>query len=298
MTVITMPDGQNVDFGNLPPDQIRALIQKRYPAAASSPSLGGATPAAAAPSAASSPVSPEYGSIFDPIMQGVTFGTFDELVGGIGGVASVLGGGEFGKGYDRSAGIARENLDAYRGRHPVVSAVGEVGGALATLPVSGPLNVIRGPAAVSRMAPIGAKVTNALARGGAGAVNAAATGAAYGAAYGAGAANGSLEDRLKGAADSGMVGGALGVGGNAALGAGRWVAQTAFGRPLQALRSAVRPGAEADRQVTTAIRNDAAMRGETPQQAVSAIGAAQRQGVPMTRRPTFPPRAGTCLRSP
>lgn len=285
MTVITMPDGQAVDFGNMPPDQIRALIQRKFPdAVKASPGAtmpGGASPAgAAAPS--SEATSPEYGSVFDPIMQGVTFGTFDELVGGIGGIASLATGGEFGKGYDQAAGIARENLDAYRGRHPVVSAVGEVGGALATLPVSGPLNIVRGPAAVSRMAPIGAKVGNAFARGGASAVNAAATGAAYGAAYGAGSADGGLSDRLKGAADSAMVGGALGVGGNAALGAGKWVAQAAFGRPLQALRSATRSGAEADRQVTAAIRDDAAMRGESPQQAVSAIGAAQRQGVPMT----------------
>lgn len=34
MTVITMPDGQAVDFGDMPPAQIKALIEKRYPEAA------------------------------------------------------------------------------------------------------------------------------------------------------------------------------------------------------------------------------------------------------------------------
>jgi hypothetical protein len=31
MTVLTMPDGQAVDFGDMPPDQIKALIQKKFP---------------------------------------------------------------------------------------------------------------------------------------------------------------------------------------------------------------------------------------------------------------------------
>lgn len=31
MTIVTMPDGQPVDFGDMPPDQIRALIQKKFP---------------------------------------------------------------------------------------------------------------------------------------------------------------------------------------------------------------------------------------------------------------------------
>jgi len=31
MTVITMPDGANVDFGNMPPDQIKALIKSKFP---------------------------------------------------------------------------------------------------------------------------------------------------------------------------------------------------------------------------------------------------------------------------
>lgn len=31
MTVITMPDGANVDFGDMPPDQIKALIKSKFP---------------------------------------------------------------------------------------------------------------------------------------------------------------------------------------------------------------------------------------------------------------------------
>lgn len=31
MTVLTMPDGQAVDFGDMAPDQIKAIVQKRYP---------------------------------------------------------------------------------------------------------------------------------------------------------------------------------------------------------------------------------------------------------------------------
>lgn len=214
--------------------------------------------------------------------NGMNLGFGDELSGLVAGGLSFAQGEGFDKGYDEKVAAIRQTRAGYQERRPVESALVGVGGALATMPVAGPINIARAPAAVSRMAPVGAKVANALARGGASTVNAGATGAAYGAAYGAGNAEGGLAERLNAAADGGMVGAALGVGGNAAIGAGKVAARTAFGRPLQALQSATRPGRVADRQVANAIRDDAAMLGESSQEAVQRVADQQRQGIPMT----------------
>lgn len=222
----------------------------------------------------------QYGSAVDPIMQGVTFGTFDEIVGTIGGIDSMVRGEGFGRGYDRAAFVARDNLDQYRQRQPAAAMAGEVGGAIATLPVAPVVNAVRGPAIVSRFAPAGAKVVNAAQRGGATAVNSALTGGIYGGLYGAGATNGSAVDRAAGAAESGALGAGIGAVAPALLSAGKSV--LGLNSPPGMGRSITGANKKAERIVVDALKDDAAVRGVSPQQALDEIDQAARQGVPMT----------------
>lgn len=279
MTVVTMPDGVAVDFGDMPPDQIKALIEKRFPNAVPVPATGGASPAAANPAPRPRQGTPQptpdgEGSIFETIMQGVTAGFFDELVGGIGGIDSMVRGGSFGEGYDRAAETTRRKTKAYAERNPTLSTIAEIGGALATLPVSGPLNVMKVPAA-------GRGVGNVLARGGAKAANAAATGAAYGGLYGAGTAEGGPVERAVGAGEGALIGGGLGLATPAVTGTVKWIAQEAFGRPIAALTNAIAPRQRAASVMRQAVLDDAAAAGISPTQAIRNVEMAQRAGVPM-----------------
>jgi hypothetical protein len=280
MTVITMPDGQAVDFGNMPPAQIKALIQKKFPnfgkgAPASVP--GGATPAVAEPQAPGIPPEPrnvmpstEQGSIFEPIMQGVSAGLFDEVVGGVGGVHSLLKGEPFSEGYNRGVGTTRERTKSYAEAHPVAAPIGEAGGALATLPATGGVNLFKAGAAAP-----------ALIRGGSKAGNAALTGGAYGGAYGFGTAEGGIGNRAEGAARGADLGAGIGLVTPAATGAIGWIAQEAFGKPIAAMANYIAPRTRAQSLVRGARAKDAASAGISPQQAGRNLEMAQNAGVPM-----------------
>lgn len=301
MTVVTMPDGTAVDFGNLPPDQIRSLIQRKFPdAVKGAPSVGGAAPAAAAtPSPASAGPSQRGGfmdvlgglaSLVNPVAaagqaasgnpamnaigQGLTAGFSDEMGGIAGGAIDAAKGGSFSEGYDRTVGTARGELEKFRQANPVGAGVSEIAGALTTLPVTGAINVVRAPAAATGVA-------NALARGGAKAANAAATGAAYGGAYGAGTAEGGPIERVIGAGEGAATGAAIGLVTPAATGTVKWIAQEAFGRPMAALANAVAPRQRASSAMRQAVLDDAASAGIRPDQAVRNLEMAQRAGVPM-----------------
>lgn len=301
MTVIQMPDGQAVDFGDMPPDQIKALIRKRYPeAGAGAPAIGGASPAAAAPSAPAPASTATRGGFMDvlgglaslvnpvaaigqagmgnPAMgaaaQGATAGFADEIGGVVGGAVHAATGGSFSEGYDRITNTARGDLAKFRENNPIGAGVMEAGGALLTLPVTGGVNVARVPAAVPGVA-------NALARAGAKAANAAATGAAYGGAYGAGTAEGGPIERAIGAGEGAATGAAIGLATPAATGAVKWIAQEAFGRPMAAIANAVAPRQRATAAMRQAIVDDAAAAGVSPQQTVRNMEMAQRAGVPL-----------------
>lgn len=306
MTVVTMPDGVPVDFGDMPPDQIKALIQKKFPdfTGAAPPTsgrnafldvlgvLGGLTNPVSLAGQGENPAA-------GPLAQGLTFGTADEIGGVVGGIAETFkprkavdvlaeqlgtqpgGATAFERGYNKTVEKARSDLEKYRTEHPILSTGLEATGALMTLPLTSGLNVIRAPAAVRAGAPVATKVGNMLARGAASTGNAALTGAAYGAAYGAGTAEGGPGARLEGMLQGGGVGAALGVGGNALLGTAKGIGALAFGGPINALRKITGPRREAERQVVNAIRDDAAMTGQTPQQRLGGITQAQQRGVPM-----------------
>lgn len=300
MTAIQMPDGQVVEFGDMPPDQIKALIRQRYPDAVKpAPSLGGASPANAATEPQSPPASSRNGFLdvlgglaslvnpvaavsqmasgnpaMKPIAQGVTAGFIDEIGGVGGGIGEALSGGSFSEGYNRAVDTERADLERFRQSNPIGAGVAEIGGALATLPVTGAVNIARVPAAATG-------IGNALMRGGAKAANAAATGAAYGGAYGAGTAEGGPIERAIGAGTGAATGAAIGLATPAATGAVGWIAQEAFGRPIAALANAVAPRQRATSAMRKAIVDDAASAGISPQQTVRNMEMAQRAGVPL-----------------
>lgn len=76
------------------------------------------------------------GSVFDPLGQGAFFGLSDELAGIVGATFGALDpnmeGTTFGERYRGIRDSARMNLDAFRARNPVGSAVAEIGGGLTT----------------------------------------------------------------------------------------------------------------------------------------------------------------------
>lgn len=208
-----------------------------------------------------------------------TFGLADEIAAGMGAVTGVGG----------QAGNYEGNLEAQRAIderdaavNPTARMAGQVGGALATLPITGSVNLLRAPQAASAAASAGAKVANAAGRAGAKMGNAAATGAVYGGLYGAGSAEGGLGERAAGGATGAVTGGVLGAGMVPVVGGATHLASKVFGRPggvaSAVATSAGRPVAE--RQVAAAIKKDAATQGIPPSDAVDNIATSQQVGLP------------------
>ncbi len=123
---------------------------------------------------------PDSGSFIDPLLQGATLGFSDELAGAGGGLASMLMGEGFGKGYSDIRDTMRERSRSYAERHPWLSTGLELGGGLAL-----PFNAIR-------MA--GRPLAEAVGTG---------------ALYGFGTGEGGAEDRLKSTAGGATMGAAL-----------------------------------------------------------------------------------------
>lgn len=133
----------------------------------------------------------EGGSIIDPLSQGLTMGFGDEILGTIMGGLTWAAGQGFDKGYDAITTSARNDLAAYRERHPVVSAAAEIAGSVP-----------------SAMVPIGAGAAGAGL--GARMLAGAGAGAGYGAVTGFGSGEGGLGNRLVSAGEGAAVGGVVG----------------------------------------------------------------------------------------
>ena len=234
------------------------------------------------------PPKDERGSILDAFIQGPTFGTGDEIAGAFGGAMDWMGfgpkgsEGTFGEGYDRTVAKARGDLDAYRERNPKTALAAEIGGALATLPISGPVNLLRAPAAISRGATLAAKAGNMASRGSVATANSAATGAAYGGLYGAGSAEGGVGARAKGALEAAAFAAAVGA---AAPAITKGIKEAAprvgaiLGHPIRTGRGLVVPSSEAERRVVRAAEIDAG-EGYLPA-ALEALEDFAADGVPM-----------------
>lgn len=208
---------------------------------------------------------------FRHFAQGATFGLADELTGALGGAIDWAGlgpegaKGTFSGGYDRTVANARAMDEAGAAAHPIASAIGEVGGGVATLPLTGSVNLIRVPGAIARTAPLLARIGNAAGRTAANIGNAAITGGAYSAANAAGSAEGGLGQRAVAgleAIPAGMaVGAAFPPAGAASRGAGHLL-----GHPVDAVKALFNPEkAAASQFVDSAIRD------------TGSVGAAERK---------------------
>lgn len=139
------------------------------------------------------------GSIADSLGQGAMFGFSDELAGGVGAVASMLPEGYGGiegfhpiDAYVGTRDAARENLEAYRQREPMMAMGAEMGGAMLTGGVGGAAAARTGLSNMSRLKQLGT------------------IGAAEGALYGAGAGEGLLGS-MGGATEGAITGGGAGL---------------------------------------------------------------------------------------
>lgn len=189
------------------------------------------------------------GSAATGAVSGMTFGFDDEIAAGL----------KTGLGFAGDYGKELENQRAIQGRYreanPIAAGVGEIGGALATAPLTGALNVMRG-------AGLGARVASS-----------AATGAAYGGVYGAGTSEGNLADRAAGAGIGAAFGGAAGSAAPLIMqGASSLVAP---------LRGMINPQKEAARRVGSALALDKVPGAEPLRTAADHLRLAQSNDVPL-----------------
>lgn len=185
--------------------------------------------------------------------QGVSFGSMDEVVGGMYGAT---GPGTFDQNYDYATGKMREELRRGREQHPVVTYGSEIGAGALT---GGGL----GAAALGT----GTTVAGMAGRG-------ALTGAIEGAAYGFASGEGGLANRANNAAYSGAIGGAVGAAAPVAIAAIKGGGQLATNPVMTALN--IPSQTKASRAIQTYVNRS----GQTPQQIDDAIRAATREGQP------------------
>ena len=169
------------------------------------------------------------GDIRDPLLQGLTFGLYDEMAGAVSGAGAAMTGGSFNEAYNERTGALREDYGAYKERQPWVSMGAEVAGALPTALIPG-LNVARS-----------ANLGQAVWRG----ANAGALGGAlYGYGQGEDGAASRLGNAASGAVAGAVIGGALpGVGSGA-------------GRVTRALLDRVSPNAATKAGVNRAAQRE------------------------------------------
>jgi len=208
-----------------------------------------------------------------------TFGLADEFAAGMGAATGVGG-----KQGDYAANLEYQRAVDERDAavNPAARFGGQVAGAVATLPLTGSMNVVRAPAAASRLAPVGTRIANAAARGGATVANNAATGAAYGAAYGFGSGEDGAVDRALGALDMALTGGAVGALLPALTGGAKWIGQQAVGRPAASIANAIAPRQRAGTVLRQAIADDAANAGVGTGEVLAGVEASRAAGAPLT----------------
>ena len=201
------PDGSVIEFPDgTSPDAIKSAMGKKFGRQTSTVGAGSAG-----------------------IMQGVTFGTSDEIAAGLGAAYDYVTGGD--KGYDARLKEQRDYLKAAKSENPLAYYGGEIGGSL----------LLPGGIA-ARGAARGASLLSQSARG-------AATGAASGAAYGAGTSEGGFENRLLGAGDGAITGGLVGGAAPSVIRG----ASNAFGALRDRAGRVLRPESDATRQVADAV---------------------------------------------
>lgn len=155
-------------------------------------------------------------SLLDPFVHGLHYGWSDEARGAVQGALAAAQGGDYQSTYTLEQDEARAALEHERFVNPWGSLAAEIGGGLITTMLT------RGKAPAGASVPQRAMVEGLWNLG-------------QGAIYGAGAADGNLEDRAKGAALIGALGGVLGT---AAPVVGQAVKRTVSPNPAPAERVA------------------------------------------------------------
>ncbi len=145
----------------------------------------------------------------------------------------------YGERYSRMHKGFEADADNYRERHPVLSAAGEIGGAIAGVAASGGASLL--PRAATTAGRLG---------------TAAAGGAGYGAIYGSGTAEPGLENRLEGAVDGSWKGALGGAGGQALVSGGRAVIGAARNAGRAMGKLAEKPNARAVRMINEKLADD------------------------------------------
>ncbi|MBN8994445.1 MAG: hypothetical protein J0H94_04410 [Rhizobiales bacterium] len=275
---ITTPDGKVFHVEGPNAEGALDAVKKMQAAQPSQP--------AASDPPSSEPANPMegQGSMFDTAMNGATFGLGDEAAGVIGGLMGLIDGKGFDYGYNKVTGNIRDSIKDYRTREPTKAALSEIGGALATVPVTGAINLFRAPALAAKTAPLLTRAAASVGRGAATLGNAAATGATYGAIYGAGDAEGGIPERFKGAVSGGLMGGALGAAApvvGAGIRGASWLLGDTLGHPIQVARRFMMPDKAAANAVVKAVSRDVG--GAAPvKTATDILDNARAAGTPMT----------------
>ena len=156
-------------------------------------------------------------------LQGLTFGTSDEIGAFLGSLTSVFTDESFSESFDRRLEDARDELQSFKESNPKLSLAGEITGSLAPIAVSLLLTPFTGGASASAAAVAASRIlSNPLLAGkiikpGSGllktSVEAAKLGGIQGTAYGVGTAEGSIQERIL----PGVISGGVGLTGGALL---------------------------------------------------------------------------------
>lgn len=207
-----------------------------------------------------------------------TFGLADEAAAGMGALTGI--GGKQGD-YASNLEYQRAVDERDAAVNPAARFGGQIAGGIATLPLTGSVNIARVPA-IAAGATGGARVANMAGRGAATLANNAATGAAYGGAYGFGSGEDGPVDRALGALDMALTGGAVGALLPALTGGAKWVGQQALGRPAASIANAIAPRQRAGTVLRQAIADDAASAGVGTSDVLAGIQTARASGAPLT----------------
>ncbi len=288
MTVVQMPDGVQVDFGDRSPDQIRALILQKFP------NMGKpAAPDQGAAAAGAMHWANQTLGGFGPQVAGAIQGALDvtgldqhrggadraqpgmpqpqtpeELAAAMkNGPRPIQSIGSFSGGYDQTVNDSNAALDTTAAQHPVASTVGDIGGGVTLAGMVPAGGIARGLGIAGKAGTMAAKVGEGFAGG-----------LGYGAIAGAGNARGGIGDRIQGGLEGALTGG---VGGGVAAPVGAAVGalgRAAFGRPLQAVNGILSSAeTEAARRVTGGLKADLG----DPYRAVTGMEQAQKAGQPI-----------------
>lgn len=184
--IVQAPDNKTIDFGDLPPDQVRAAMQKMY-----SPQMA----------QQEAPTVQDFPNKINQMAKGATFGLNDEAVAGVTSLRDAYDKGslnDIGKTYNEALDLTRNTEKKYEDENPLTALGLQLVGGI-------------GAGGAGTLTKTGASFANSLRSGNLAArtIKGAAAGAASGGAYGFGTGEGDLGQRLHNAESAAITGGAV-----------------------------------------------------------------------------------------